>query len=71
MTPTYYQDSTLYARRCCGGLLVWTNVELLDSAAKKVDVILLPGDTFGGRSYVEWQTIADDAGHVDADWLNV
>ncbi len=27
------------------------------------------GETFGGHTYDEWQTIADGRGRVSADWL--
>jgi hypothetical protein len=36
-----------------------------------VDIILEPGDHFGGRSYLEWEVIANGPRQVSADWLDV
>lgn len=36
-----------------------------------IDVFLATGETFGGRTFAEWQMIATGLGTVDADWLKV
>ena len=35
------------------------------------EVLLLPGDVFGGHAYAEWLQIASEAGRVPCDWLDV
>ncbi len=38
---------------------------------KSIDIFLATGETFGGRTFGEWQLIASGRGTVDADWLKV
>ena len=34
-------------------------------------IYVRPGESFGGRSYAEWQHVATGPGRIEADWLNV
>jgi hypothetical protein len=36
-----------------------------------LDVVLQPGEWFGGHSFVEWREVAAGAGVVCAEWLDV
>jgi hypothetical protein len=36
-----------------------------------ISLILSHGETFGGRTFEEWATVADGDGTVSGDWLNV
>jgi hypothetical protein len=38
---------------------------------QSVDVVIGVDETFGGRTFAEWQLIATGHGVVDADWLKV
>lgn len=42
-----------------------------DGKACEVEVSLLPGEKFGGRTYDEWRKVAIGPGCIDADWLDV
>jgi hypothetical protein len=39
--------------------------------AGDLQLILEPGDCFGGRRFDEWAAVADGTGYVTADWLMV
>lgn len=36
-----------------------------------VELILVPGESFGGHSFAEWLAVAKGPGVVNADWLDV
>ena len=51
-------------------LHAWMQDGLLFIKSTDVDIILEPGDHFGGRSYLEWEVIANGPRQVSADWLD-
>lgn len=42
-----------------------------DPDYSRVSIIICAGETFGGRTFAEWQEIACGIGSVDAAWLDV
>ncbi len=59
----------LIAKLLDGGKVLIATV--LTDSADHVEAELAPGETFGGRSYEEWLAVAEGAGCVSADWLDV
>jgi hypothetical protein len=52
-------------------LYAWKQDGLLFIKSTDVELMLEPGDRFGGRTYFEWKRIADGPGVVSGDWLDV
>lgn len=46
-------------------------LSVLTDPSDHVEHLLSPGETFGGRGYEEWLAVAEGAGSVSADWLDV
>ncbi len=71
MNPYTNSEALLTATVVRNGIDIHAIFPVRDGHQQSVDVVIGAGDTFGGRTFTEWKTIADAEGVVDAGWLRV
>jgi hypothetical protein len=54
-----------------GLILIKSQVHPSNEYPCHVELMLFPGDSFGGRDFNEWLEVANGPGSVNADWLDV
>lgn len=71
MNPYTNGEALLTATAVKNGIDIHAIFPACDGHQQSVDVVIGTGDTFGGRTFSEWKTIADGEGVVAAGWLRV
>lgn len=52
-------------------IFIWSIYDGGDGIPDELALFLKVGETFGGRTYEEWFSVAIGTGAVDPDWLDV
>lgn len=54
-----------------GWLVISSLVDAVDGRIESLEILLSPGEHFGGHTYEEWCAVAKQTGQIAADWLDV
>lgn len=64
--------STLLATSMSNGfILIQSQIYSANGDPDNIELIQVPGESFGGHSFNEWLDVANSTGSVNADWLDV